>query len=61
MRITFVSQLSMENEVKVLCVGEEVDFQNAWGKYCCSLGSKWSGGRKLLFMLIEKENFLPIN
>ena len=54
MRITFVSQLSMENEAKVLCVGGEVDFSKRLGQVLLFIGVKMKWRSKVTFYVNRK-------
>ena len=56
MRITFVSQLSMENEVKVLCVGGEVDFSKRLGQVLLFIGVKMKWRSKVTFYVNRKRD-----
>ena len=58
MRITFVSQLSMENEVKVLCVGGEVDFSKRLGQVLLFIGVKMKWRSKVTFYVNRKRELL---
>ena len=58
MRITFVSQLSMENEVKVLCVGREVDFSKRLGQVLLFIGVKMKWRSKVTFYVNRKRELL---
>ena len=58
MRITFVSQLSMENEEKVLCVGGEVDFSKRLGQVLLFIGVKMKWRSKVTFYVNRKRELL---